>query len=413
MASANEPLISANAMNQFDNVKEAAAEALSRSWWGRRLEHQPISDPANFRCPRVAFLTSSDFVGQGGINRYTSELLAELVRRDDLEIVPIASPRGAERLRQRFPNLNQVIVLAGRSVMKRSLRERYLLNRQLRRAKVDLVHATKHIVPHGVRCPTVLTVHDLFLFTRANEYSLVRRLLLPTIYRRSLAEADRVITVSHAIRQQLAVSGLISDDRVEVVPEAAASALISAVPEPVSSLADLPFALCVCDLSPHKNVELLLRIWEEVHRRTGLVLTIIGPDRTRSSDLRERLRRLEHAGMVVRPGFSSNGAVRWCYEHVEIVLVPSLEEGFGLPAVEALHFHAKLITSTDPALVEASGDRTRHVDADDDNGWLDAIVELYENANGALFDQLISWREIADRTVEVYRRTLLQIKPPP
>jgi len=406
MASANEPLISANAMNQFDNVKEAAAEALSRSWWGRRLEHQPISDPANFRCPRVAFLTSSDFVGQGGINRYTSELLAELVRRNDVKVVPVTSPKGAERLRQRFPDLDEVIVLGGRSIMNRSLRERYLLNGQLRRTKIDLIHATKHIVPHRTGCPRVLTVHDLFLFTRAYEYSLARRLLLPAIYRRSIAEADRIITVSDAIRQQLSASHLIADERIDVVPEAPASALTAAVPEPVASLANRPFALCVCDLSPHKNVELLLRIWEDVHRRTGLILALVGPDRARSSALREQLRELEHAGIVVRPGFLSNGAVRWCYESAGIVLVPSLEEGFGLPAVEAMQFGAKLITSSDPALVEASGDATRHIDADDDIGWVDAILELYGDPNGPRYNHLVSWSEVADRTVDVYRRTL-------
>jgi len=377
----------------------------------RRLENVPVTDLAICRPPRIAFLTSSDFVGHGGINRYTNELLVELVRRDDVEVVPVVSPKGAEQLRQRFPDLNDVIVLAGRSVMGRSLRERYLLRRPLRRAKVDLVHATKHVVPRNAGIPIVLTVHDLFAFTRANEYGLAKRLLLPTTYRRSLAQADRIITVSDAVRQLLADKDLIADDHVDVLPEAPASALTTAVAEVVPSLARRPFALCVCDLSPHKNVELLLRIWDEVHRRTGLVLAILGPDRARSSGLRERLEDLGRAGLVVRPGFVTNGAVRWCYEHAGIVLVPSFEEGFGLPAVEALHFGAKLITSSDPALVEASGDAARHIDADDDRAWVDAIVEVHGEAKTVFSDDLVSWREVADLTVDVYRRALFEVEP--
>ena len=50
--------------------------------------------------------------------------------------------------------------------MGRSLRERFLLGRQLRRAKVDLVHATKHIVPRIVGFPTILTVYSLHVDTR-------------------------------------------------------------------------------------------------------------------------------------------------------------------------------------------------------------------------------------------------------
>ncbi len=396
---------------EFGDVLEAAARAPLRSGPRRRPDRLPVTVIANCTRPRVAFLTSLEMVGEGGINRYISELLGELVQRDDIELVPVVSPRGAAWLRQRFPDLNDVIVLEGGSVMRRSLRERYLLGRQLRRAKVDLVHATKHIVPRNVGFPTLLTVFDLFLFTRGSEYDLPHRLLLPAVYRRSLAEADRVIALTNAVRQQLVDKRMVADERVDVVPAAPASALTTADAEVVPSLAHRFFALCVCDLSPHKNVELLLRIWEEVHRRTGLVLAIIGPDQARSSRLRSRLRDLEHAGLLIRPGFVTNGAVRWCYEHAAIVLVPSLEEGFGLPAVEALQFGAKVITSSDPALVEVSGVATRHIDADDDTAWVDAIVEVHEGAKNALSDHLVSWSEVADLTVDVYRRTLLEVGP--
>ena len=249
------------------------------------------------------------------------------------------------------------------------------------------------------------------MFSRRGDYGLSKRLLLPTAYRRSITEAGRVVAVSNAVSQQLVSKGMVASERVDVVPEAPASALTTAVAEEVPSLAHRLFALCVSDLSPHKNVELLARIWEEVHRRTGLVLVLIGPDRARSSGLRSQLRDLEQAGLSVRLGFVSNGAVRWCYEHAAIVLVPSREEGFGLPAVEALHFGAKLITSCDRALVEVSGVATRHVDADDDRAWVEAIVEVHEEPNNAIFDHLVSWREVADLTVDVYRRTLLEVEP--
>jgi glycosyltransferase involved in cell wall biosynthesis len=396
---------------QFGDVLEAAARGPSRSGPRRRLARLPVTDIANCTRPRVAFLTSADIVGEGGINRYTSELLGELIRRDDIELVPVTSQTGAARLRQRFPDLKGVIVLEGGSVMGRSLRERYLLGRQLRRAKVDLVHATKHIIPRNAGCPTILTAYDLFMFTRGSDYHLSKRMLLPAVYRRSLAEADRVIALSRAVRQQLVDKRMVAGERVDVVPAAPASALMAADAEVVPSLAHRFFALCVCDLSPHKNIELLLRIWEEVHRRTGLVLAILGPNRARSSRLRSRLKDLEQAGLVIHPGFVSNGAVRWCYEQAAMVLVPSLEEGFGLPAVEALQFGAKVITSSDPALVEVSGVGTRHIDPDDDKAWVDAIVEVHEGAKNALSDHLVSWHEVADLTVDVYRRALLEVGP--
>ena len=84
------------------------------------------------------------------------------------------------------------------------------------------------------------------------------------------------------------------------------------------------------------------------------------------------------------------------------MLVPSLEEGFGLSAVEGLQLGAKVITSSDPALFEVSGVATRHIDANDDTAWVDAIVEVHEGTRNVLSDHLVSWYELANVTVDVY-----------
>ena len=78
---------------EFGEVLEAAARAPLRSGPRRRPDRLPVTDIANCTRPRVAFLTSAETLGEGGINRYTSELLGELIQRDDIELVPVASPR--------------------------------------------------------------------------------------------------------------------------------------------------------------------------------------------------------------------------------------------------------------------------------------------------------------------------------
>ncbi len=70
--------------------------------------------------------------------------------------------------------------------------------------------------------------------------------------------------------------------------------------------------------------------------------------------------------------------LRWCYENCVVVLSPSLAEGFGLPAVEALDLGAPLVTSLDPALVEVSGDAAEHLPADDVAGWAEAALRHLE-----------------------------------
>jgi glycosyltransferase involved in cell wall biosynthesis len=366
---------------------------------------------SNRRSLRVAFFTTDNPLGHSGIDRYTSDLLRELVKRSDLQVVPVASSQGAAMLRECVPDVQDLIVTKAAEGPLRSVEERYGLGRQLASAQLDVVHGTKHILPRVVPCPTVLTVYDLFAFTRRRDYRWSKRLLLPMVYRRSMTQADRIIALSHSIRQQVVARGLVAETKIDVVPAAVSSVLATVAPEAISALTDVPFALCVGDLSPRKNVELLLRILPAVHRQTGLMLALVGPDRSRSESMRAGLAALERAGVVVRAGGVSDGALRWCYEHAEVVLIPSLEEGYGLPAIEARHFGAALVTSRDPALVEVSGDAALHLDGTDAGAWERAIVaSIGSRGEHASAATLATWTEIAEQTADVYHRAASAVR---
>jgi glycosyltransferase involved in cell wall biosynthesis len=96
-----------------------------------------------------------------------------------------------------------------------------------------------------------------------------------------------------------------------------------------------------------------------------------------------------------------DGTLRWLYENCAVVLTPSLAEGFGLPAVEALDLGAPLVTSLDPALVEVSGDAAEHLPADDVAGWADATLRhLRASATRDLGTRRRrTWDDVAAETV--------------
>ena len=81
-------------------------------------------------------------------------------------------------------------------------------------------------------------------------------------------------------------------------------------------------------------------------------------------------------GIAVWLRGADDAALRWCYEHATVVLFPTLEEGFGFPLLEALTFHAPVIASTDPALVEvaAGSELVVHLDATARDAWLREIT---------------------------------------
>ncbi len=121
--------------------------------------------------------------------------------------------------------------------------------------------------------------------------------------------------------------------------------------------------------------------------------------------MRARITALETAGLVVRLGGVSDGVLRWCYEHATVVLIPSIEEGYGLPAIEARHFGTRLVTSRDAALVEVSGGEAIHLDAADDEGWIQALVTIDRGPTESGATKASSnWRHVASLTADVYHR---------
>jgi glycosyltransferase involved in cell wall biosynthesis len=305
-------------------------------------------------------------------------------------------------------NLIATVEVAGPGGPGRGVRERYSVGRALRRHGVHLVHGAKHLLPR-TPLPTVLTVQDVMLLTWPQMFTFGKRLLLPRQYLASMRDATRIITPTMATRNRVREISPELGDKTVVVANGVSPTLTDTFGIPLAAIDGRPFALVVGDLSPRKNVGLLIDIWDDVAAASGLTLVAVGPTGWGSADTRRRLEALVDRGLAVWAHHVSDAQLRWCYENTCAVLMPSIEEGFGLPVVEALALGAPVIASTDAALVEVGQGRAQHLDAHDEEGWTAAIVAAAtrpraQSAADAL--TLATWNDCAAGTVEVYRQAL-------
>jgi glycosyltransferase involved in cell wall biosynthesis len=325
---------------------------------------------------RVAVLADT-VVGHAGMGRYAREVLRGLARRRDVELIPVV-PRDNVSAVDALDLGDQAvdrIEVPGRTRVEHGLWERYRLGARLNRYAVDVVHGLKHLVPK-TRLPTVLTVHDLVLLTWPQQADLAKRLLLPRQYRASLRSAQVLVAVSEATRQRLIAYDASFEAKTVTDPLGFSPELLAVDPVPVPELVDQRFALVVGDLSPRKNLGFLADLWPEIDAAAGgLRLAVVGPDGVRSGPTRRRVDDLVDRGLAVRPGRVSEGALRWCYEHARVVLLPTLEEGFGLPVLEAAVLGAPVVANPDPALVETGRGWPTFVDVSDRGGWIRAVVD--------------------------------------
>jgi glycosyltransferase involved in cell wall biosynthesis len=314
----------------------------------------------------------------GGMIRYAVELARALAGRPEVELHVLALAASREFFAGLLGAPDRVHTIPdGLPVVASSVLERYAGVAALRR-RWDVVHGCKHILPWRSSALRVLTVHDMLLLDRPRDFPRLKRTFLGRPYLASIHDADTLVCVSAATRARLLAYAPEVESRVRVVPHAVSASLHRVPPEPVQALGGRRFALVVGDPSPRKNLRFLLDLWPHVvatHPDTALA--VVGPAGWGISDLAANPDTAARRGIALL-GHLHESQLRWCYSNATVVLCPSRHEGFGLPALEALEFGATVVTSTDPALVEVSGERAQHVAADDVAGWVEAIREALD-----------------------------------
>lgn len=223
-----------------------------------------------------------------------------------------------------------------------SIREIVVLGRAADRAKLDLFHAPHYVVPF-TRVPFVVTIHDLIHLRNPNP---IARLYARQMIGRAVRRSRRVLTVSEAVKREIVTTFGCADDHVIVTPNGVGAPFSGSGPA-----AEGRYFLYVGNDKPHKNVEVLVDAFAQIHGAT-LVLTGGAFKRFKSRE-----------GVVVT-GFVDDAELAALYRGAIALVMPSREEGFGLPALEAMASGCAVITSNAAALVEITGDAALHVEED-------------------------------------------------
>jgi glycosyltransferase involved in cell wall biosynthesis len=272
---------------------------------------------------------------------------------------------------------------------KYSLREIVAIGAAVRRLRADVFHAPHYVIP-VTSTPTVVTVHDLIHLHLRNP---VKRAYAWTMLRR--AARQTVVTVTHAMKHE--IESTLGARDVIVTPNGVDPRFT-----PQGRRAPGQYFLFVGNDKPHKNVATLVAAYETMKSSPRSDLVLAGAP---FSQYRTR---------ATLAGFVDDDELAALYRGAIALVIPSIEEGFGLPAVEAMACGTPVITSNAPALVEITGDAALHVDARDATAIGNAMIRIAndEALRGELASRAIArarqftWKSCAENTREAYERAL-------
>jgi glycosyltransferase involved in cell wall biosynthesis len=284
---------------------------------------------------------------------------------------------------------------------------------------IDVLHTT-YTAPVWARCPIVLTVHDISFESHPEWFSTRDLRVLKRTVPWSIQRAARVITVSDVCRREIIERYQVPEEKVVRVYNAAGPASQSLTDsERRRELALLgldsarPIVLAVGNLQPRKNLVRLVKAFDRL-TAGGLdaELVLVGPEHYRAELITQAATALN--ARIRFTGYISDRQLAACYASATAFVFPSMYEGFGIPALEAMAHGTPVACASAGALPEVCGDAALYFDALDVESIAAAIQRLMSDAElrsklsraGRIREQEFSWRRAAEATLAVYRDTV-------
>jgi glycosyltransferase involved in cell wall biosynthesis len=303
-----------------------------------------------------------------GIGRYTEQLLAALAE---------GSAQGTDELVATAFTLRgrgDLVVPAGVEVRARPLPARGLQEAwarssfppvELMTGRLDVFHATNFVLPPLRRARGVVTVHDL-AFLRMTETVSAASARYRALVPRSIERARVVLTPSEAVAEQVrdAYDPAVP---VQAVPHGVAPSWSLAEPPSPQLRAHLglpsSYVLFVGTLEPRKDVRTLLAAHALLPDAPPLVLVGL-PGWGEQVDV----------GSAITPGYLDQDGLRAVVAGASALVLPSRDEGFGLPLLEALAAGTPVVASDLPVLREVGGDAVSYAPVGDAEAFAAALA---------------------------------------
>lgn len=360
-------------------------------------------------------------INESGIGRYIRNLLANLSEIDNKnEYFVLLKERDVKRFDygKNFTNIEADFNWY-------SLAEQIKLPKLLESLKLDLVHFPHFNVPVFYRGKFVVTIHDLihqhFKMKRATTLDpltyQIKQFGYRKVFKFAIEKSEKIIVPSMFVKNQLEKEWGVDDKKIKVTTEGVEEKLLT-LKNKLDKGVQLkllekigvkkPFLFYVGNAHPHKNVEALIKAFQNVKKDyPNLNLVLSGANHYFWSRVKFKFSGPD----IIYTGFVTDQVLSVLFSNAEMFVMPSLEEGFGIPILESFACRCPVVCSDIGALREVGGNASIYFNPKSINDITEKI-ELVLNSEKLRKSSIqkgeervkdFSWKRLAQETLDVYK----------
>jgi glycosyltransferase involved in cell wall biosynthesis len=270
--------------------------------------------------------------------------------------------------------------------------EQIILPRAVKKYQCDLLHCTSHTAPLNLRVPLITTVHDIIylaklklLYQGGTGYqkagNIYRRWLMPFVLKKS----SKIIAVSNYVGQQIqAYNPLLAPRLTTIYNGVGAHFRIISHSETLENARkkyQLPekFLLFLGNTAPKKNTVNVIKAFDQYLKTYGDTQIKLVITDYKEQYLHKTLKALHLSSIkdhIVLTGYVPNEDLPFLYNTAELFLYPSLEEGFGIPMLEAMACQCPIIAGNTSSMPEIAENAAMFVNSYDPMKIAEAIRQI-------------------------------------
>ncbi len=308
---------------------------------------------------------------------------------------------------------------------KYSIGEFFLMGRTVKvERESSIFHSPHYTLPLGLGNRSVVTIHDIIPLRMPQLFSWVQRLYAFAMVGYAVHNAQFVLTDSEFTRRDILRLFRVREEKVVAIhlgipPQFCVMPKGAKQKFRARKGLTRRYVLFAGNPKPHKGIPTLMRAFVRIAPLfPDIDLVFVGGTSPQNSPLRELAHASGIEGRVKVLGQISEEELIGCYNCAEILVMPSLYEGFGLPALEAMACGAAVVVSDAGSLPEIAGDAALIFKAGNPDSLAESMDALLRNE--ALRSAMVkrglsragefSWRTTAEKTLAIYEKVLSEQK---
>lgn len=355
----------------------------------------------------------------GGIRRYYNELLLGLVNKGVEVNLFLPEPHYSFVKDNRIKTTHGFPICLPAVSMKSLRRIMNIYNiikaSSFFRMRGDIFHSTYYSYYNDIKVPQVLTVHDMtyekfpHLFKSLGSRRFIER------KRRSIEMADSIICVSNATKNNLLNFYKIPEQKINVIYHGVDTLFNSAknqqaeIEFKLKKSVPTHFVLFVGNRNSYKNFTFFIECFSKWSKKGDFYIVLVGGGDLNKNE-QKIIKTLNLENKIKWLGNVSDQELKYLYNLAHALVIPSLDEGFGLPLVEALLCGTRVLCSNIEVFKELAGSLPIYFDPKDKDSLIDALEKsltiLVDSRAIEKIKNVFQWSNCVSSTEKVYKQLI-------